>query len=240
VLVSDTIKETKHGPADDDSNLVYCLKLHSVVTWVAVIRWTQWIFIQLFNKGLAYQAEVPVNWCPALGTVLANEEIIDGKSERGDHPVERMPMKQVGTLQPVLSCLTVGEPFTKPVPMYFNCRLVSKLSSVEQLNQTAYASCHYVCFGLMLLIFDTILCCSVSAALSLLLCCKSIVQGVPIAVTCNEVVCALQWMLRITQYADRLLEDLDDVDWSDSIKDMQRNWIGRSQVRLQKKLSLLS
>ncbi|DBB16395.1 TPA: hypothetical protein ACH3X3_014684 [Trebouxia sp. C0006] len=94
-------------------------------------KWTQWIFIQLFNKGLAYQAEVPVNWCPALGTVLANEEIIDGKSERGDHPVERMPMKQ--------------------------------------------------------------------------------------------------WMLRITQYADRLLEDLDDVDWSDSIKDMQRNWIGRSQ-----------
>ena len=58
-------------------------------------RWTQWIFIQLFNKGLAYQAEVPVNWCPALGTVLANEEIIDGKSERGDHPVVRMPMKQV-------------------------------------------------------------------------------------------------------------------------------------------------
>jgi leucyl-tRNA synthetase len=57
-------------------------------------------------------------------------------------------------------------------------------------------------------------------------------------VTRSEVVCALQWMLRITQYADRLLEDLDDVDWSDSIKDMQRNWIGRSQVRLQKKLSL--
>ncbi len=71
---------------------------HSAVTWFAMIRWTQWIFIQLFNKGLAYQAEVPVNWCPALGTVLANEEIIDGKSERGDHPVERMPMKQVGTL----------------------------------------------------------------------------------------------------------------------------------------------
>lgn len=60
-----------------------------------VCRWTQWIFIQLFNKGLAYQAEVPVNWCPALGTVLANEEIIDGKSERGDHPVVRMPMNQV-------------------------------------------------------------------------------------------------------------------------------------------------
>lgn len=59
-------------------------------------------------------------------------------------------------------------------------------------------------------------------------------QWVSTAVTCNEVVCALQWMLRITKYADRLLEDLEDVDWSDSIKDMQRNWIGRSQVRLQK------
>jgi len=87
-----------------------------------MIRWTQWIFIQLFNKGLAYQAEVPVNWCPALGTVLANEEIIDGKSERGDHPVVRMPMKQVGTLQPTSSCLTVCEPFTKLVPLYYYCR----------------------------------------------------------------------------------------------------------------------
>ena len=57
-------------------------------------RWTQWIFLQLWKKGLAYQAEVPVNWCPALGTVLANEEVIDGKSERGGHPVLRVPMKQ--------------------------------------------------------------------------------------------------------------------------------------------------
>eukprot|EP00878_Enallax_costatus_P025297 GHUV01027061.1.p1 GENE.GHUV01027061.1~~GHUV01027061.1.p1 ORF type:complete len:225 (+),score=53.69 GHUV01027061.1:784-1458(+) len=96
-------------------------------------KWTQWIFLQLFKRGLAYQAEVPVNWCPALGTVLANEEVIDGKSERGGHPVVRLPMKQ--------------------------------------------------------------------------------------------------WMLRITAYADRLLEDLDGLDWSDSIKDMQRNWIGRSEVR---------
>jgi len=95
------------------------------------IKWTQWIFLKLYEMGLAYQAEVPVNWCPALGTVLANEEVIDGKSERGDHPVVRMPMKQ--------------------------------------------------------------------------------------------------WMLRITAYADRLLQDLDDLDWSDSIKDMQRNWIGRSE-----------
>lgn len=75
-------------------------------------RWTQWIFIQLFNKGLAYQAEVPVNWCPALGTVLANEEIIDGKSERGDHPVVRMPMKQVHVVsfsRLVLPCMSWGE-----------------------------------------------------------------------------------------------------------------------------------
>ncbi|WP_096202611.1 leucine--tRNA ligase [Bacillus sp. FJAT-45350] len=94
-------------------------------------KWTQWIFLQLYNKGLAYVDEVAVNWCPALGTVLANEEVIDGKSERGGHPVERRPMKQ--------------------------------------------------------------------------------------------------WMLRITAYADRLLEDLEELDWPESIKDMQRNWIGRSE-----------
>jgi len=57
-------------------------------------KWTQWIFIQLYKKGLAYVAEVPVNWCPALGTVLANEEVIDGLSERGGHPVIRRPMRQ--------------------------------------------------------------------------------------------------------------------------------------------------
>ena len=57
-------------------------------------RWTQWIFCKLFERGLAYEAEVPVNWCPALGTVLANEEVIDGKSERGGHPVVRLPMQQ--------------------------------------------------------------------------------------------------------------------------------------------------
>ena len=57
-------------------------------------KWTQWIFTQLLDRGLAYQAEVPVNWCPALGTVLANEEVIDGLSERGNHPVIRKPMKQ--------------------------------------------------------------------------------------------------------------------------------------------------
>ncbi|WP_276356318.1 leucine--tRNA ligase [Cohnella caldifontis] len=93
-------------------------------------KWTQWIFIQLYKKGLAYVAEVPVNWCPALGTVLANEEVIDGKSERGGHPVIRKPMRQ--------------------------------------------------------------------------------------------------WMLKITEYAERLLEDLEELDWSESIKDMQRNWIGKS------------
>lgn len=94
-------------------------------------KWTQWIFIQLYNKGLAYVAEVPVNWCPALGTVLANEEVIDGLSERGGHPVVRKPMRQ--------------------------------------------------------------------------------------------------WVLKITEYAERLLEDLEELDWSESIKDMQRNWIGKSK-----------
>lgn len=94
-------------------------------------KWTQWIFLKLYEKGLAYMDEVPVNWCPALGTVLANEEVIDGKSERGGHPVIRKPMKQ--------------------------------------------------------------------------------------------------WMLRITAYADRLLEDLEELDWPESIKEMQRNWIGRSE-----------
>ncbi|MFK7695109.1 leucine--tRNA ligase [Paenibacillus sp. HJGM_3] len=94
-------------------------------------KWTQWIFIQLYNKGLAYVAEVPVNWCPALGTVLANEEVIDGLSERGGHPVIRKPMRQ--------------------------------------------------------------------------------------------------WVLKITEYAERLLEDLEELDWSESIKDMQRNWIGKSK-----------
>lgn len=94
-------------------------------------KWTQWIFIKLYEKGLAYEAEVAVNWCPALGTVLANEEVIDGKSERGGHPVYRKPMKQ--------------------------------------------------------------------------------------------------WMLKITAYADRLLEDLEEVDWPEHIKDMQRNWIGKSE-----------
>lgn len=94
-------------------------------------KWTQWIFIKLYEKGLAYVDEVPVNWCPALGTVLANEEVIDGLSERGGHPVIRKPMRQ--------------------------------------------------------------------------------------------------WVLKITEYADRLLEDLDDLDWPESLKDMQRNWIGRSE-----------
>jgi leucyl-tRNA synthetase len=58
------------------------------------VRWTQWIFLKLFERGLAYQAEIPVNWCPALGTVLANEEVVDGKSERGGHPIERVPLRQ--------------------------------------------------------------------------------------------------------------------------------------------------
>ena len=93
-------------------------------------KWTQWIFEQMYKKGLAYEAEVPVNWSPDLGTVVANEEVIDGKTERGGFPVYRRKMRQ--------------------------------------------------------------------------------------------------WMLRITAYADRLLEDLDDLDWPEPIKEMQRNWIGRS------------
>ena len=93
-------------------------------------KWTQWIFTKLYEKGLAYEAEVPVNWVPELGTVIANEEVIDGKSERGGYDVIRKPMRQ--------------------------------------------------------------------------------------------------WMLKITAYADRLLDDLEEVDWPESIKEMQRNWIGRS------------
>lgn len=93
-------------------------------------KWTQWIFEQLYKKGLAYEADVPVNWSPDLGTVVANEEVIDGKTERGGFPVYRKPMRQ--------------------------------------------------------------------------------------------------WILKITAYADRLIDDLDDLDWPESIKEMQRNWIGRS------------
>lgn len=93
-------------------------------------KWTQWIFTKMYEKGLAYEAEVPVNWVPELGTVIANEEVIDGKSERGGYDVIRKPMRQ--------------------------------------------------------------------------------------------------WMLKITAYADRLLDDLELVDWPESIKEMQRNWIGRS------------
>lgn len=94
-------------------------------------KWTQWIFVQLYNKGLAYEDEMNVNWCPELKTVLANEEVIDGKSEVGGHPVIQKPMKQ--------------------------------------------------------------------------------------------------WMLKITEYAEKLLADLDEVDWPESVKEMQRNWIGKSE-----------
>jgi leucyl-tRNA synthetase len=94
-------------------------------------KWTQFIFLKLFEQGLAYQTEAPVNWCPALRTVLANDEVVDGKSERGGHPVIRKPMKQ--------------------------------------------------------------------------------------------------WMLKITDYAERLLQDLDLVDWPERTKEAQRNWIGKSE-----------
>lgn len=93
-------------------------------------KWTQWIFLQLYKKGLAYVDKIPVNWCPELGAVLANEEVIDGRSERGNFPVYRVPMRQ--------------------------------------------------------------------------------------------------WVLRITHYAERLLEDLELVDWPVSTKEMQINWIGKS------------
>lgn len=93
-------------------------------------KWTQWIFKKLYEAGLAYVAEMPVNWCPELGTVLANEEVIDGKSERGGYPVYRKMMRQ--------------------------------------------------------------------------------------------------WVLKITEYAERLLDDLDEVDWPQSTKEMQKNWIGKS------------
>jgi len=93
-------------------------------------KWTQWIFLKLYEKGLAYEDEVPVNWCPELGTVLSNEEVVDGKSDIGGYPVIRKPMRQ--------------------------------------------------------------------------------------------------WVLKITEYAERLLNDLDDLEWPESLKDMQRNWIGKS------------
>ena len=93
-------------------------------------KWTQFIFKKLHERGLAYQKEVAVNWCPALKTVLANEEVVDGKSERGQHPVYRKPMKQ--------------------------------------------------------------------------------------------------WMLKITDYAEQLIADLDLVDWPERTREAQRNWIGKS------------
>src|SRR6185295_10171191 len=95
------------------------------------VKWTQWIFLKLYERGLAYMADAPVWWCPSCGTVLANEEVIDGKCERKGHPVERRPMRQ--------------------------------------------------------------------------------------------------WMLKITAYAERLLADLDGLDWPEHIKDQQRHWIGRSE-----------
>ena len=93
-------------------------------------KWTQWIFLKMYEAGLAYESYMPVNWCPELRAVLANEEVIDGKSERGGYPVIRKPMRQ--------------------------------------------------------------------------------------------------WVLKITAYAEKLLQDLDTVDWPESTKEMQKNWIGKS------------
>lgn len=97
----------------------------------AYFKWTQWIFKQLHRQGLAYQSDAPVWWCEALGTVLSNDEVVNGRSERGDHPCERRPLRQ--------------------------------------------------------------------------------------------------WMLKITAHAERLLADLDTLEWTDSLKAMQREWIGRSE-----------
>lgn len=72
----------------------YDWKKEVATTDVNYVKWTQWIFLQLYKRGLASQSEVSVNWCPALGTVLANEEVINGLSERGDHPVVRLPLRQ--------------------------------------------------------------------------------------------------------------------------------------------------
>ena len=74
------------------------------------VRWTQWIFLQLFKVGLAEQKEVPVNWCPALGTVLANEEIIDGLSERGSHPVVRAPLLAAAVGSSAAAARLLGAP----------------------------------------------------------------------------------------------------------------------------------
>ena len=93
-------------------------------------KWTQWIFSRLYEDGLAKQIDMPVNWCPELGTVLANDEVIDGKSERGGYPVIRKNMKQ--------------------------------------------------------------------------------------------------WVIDIPKYAEKLLDGLNEVDWPESTKEMQRNWIGKS------------
>ena len=82
-------------------------------------RWTQWIFARLFEQGLAYEAEVPVWWCEAMGTVLANEEVINGRSERGDHPCVRTPLKQwmlkiKGSSSRALRCPRDCQPATRP------------------------------------------------------------------------------------------------------------------------------
>jgi leucyl-tRNA synthetase len=136
------IKTGTHPKVTTDTNITYFKKqirrLGFGIDWSREInttdpryyRWSQWIFLQLYKKGLAYESYESVNWCPVLGTVLANEEVIDGKSEVGGHPVIKKPIRQ--------------------------------------------------------------------------------------------------WVLKITAYAERLLADLEDLDWPKSTKEMQKNWIGKS------------
>jgi len=93
------------------------------------VKWTQWIFLKLFKRGLAYQSEVAVNWCGELGTVLANEEVINGLSERGGHPVERMPLRQW-----VLKITAYADRVLK-ITAYAD-RLLEDLGEVEWPNST--------------------------------------------------------------------------------------------------------
>ena len=96
-------------------------------TDVNYVKWTQWIFLQLFRKGLAFQSEVRVNWCAELGTVLSNEEVIDGLSERGSFPVVRMPLRQwILKITEYAERLAVSD--TPTTPSFFSCAITHTAS----------------------------------------------------------------------------------------------------------------